>query len=81
MSWDKLPVFDGKDFPVWKMVLRQFLASKSLEDRIEAPDNVSSGEASQEDSKRDSQALPYITRSLTIRQARDVLGCRIAHEA
>jgi len=80
MPSDKLPVFDGKDFPVWKMVIEQYLASRGLERFLRSPDAVAPA-PSEEDARLDSQALSVISRSLSIKQARHILGHRTAHAA
>jgi len=75
MPNDKLPVFDGKDFPVWEMVIKQYLASRGFERFLRSPDAVAPA-PSEEDARLDSQALSGISRSLSMKQARLILGHR-----
>lgn len=75
MSRDNLPVFDGKDFPVWKMVVGQFLAAKNLGKYLETIAFAG------DDILKDREALSYITRNLDLKHARLVLSCKTAAEA
>ena len=73
----KLPIFNGEDFPVWKMVVQQYLEARNLSKFLTAlPDIKNENEVLQ-----DKIVLSYITRSLDVKQARQVLGCKTASSA
>ena len=69
---EKLPIFSGNDFPVWKMIVEQYLASKGMKKYLTTrADPKVAGELQEE-----TIALSYITRSLDFKQARLVLCCQ-----
>lgn len=77
MRKDDLPIFTGKDFPVWKMVLILFLSTKSLKQYVTCKPDIKAPE----EVAKDEQALTHIARSLDLKQARLILGCKHAKDA
>lgn len=77
MQKEGLPIFNGKDFPVWKMVIEQYLAVKRFKKYLTAEPDIKVPE----EVTQDQEALSILTRSLDFKHARIVLCCKNAKTA